>query len=222
MSRGTLQNCTMCSFCTPEPSQLLNHVYTIHRHDPNFHIYCNCCMRSYKKLSAYRKHVSRGCGATLPQDTMGEPQSSLLPSTAELLELEQSHDCDVERHTISQQWHEARFILSIKEEHVLSQVAVDQVRSSTMTLVSSLLDNITSDLRSKDPGEVVRLVEQRVHEAKTMFSGLSTSYQQRKYFSENFNLVVRTYVVYKAHIRLITRSDSYPIYTSQSACLNVT
>ena len=86
-----------------------------------------------------------------------------------------------------------------------------------MTLVSHLLDNITSDLRSKDPGEVVRLVEQRVYEAKTVFSGLQTT----KYFSENFHLLVRTYIVYKVHIRLITRSDSSPTYTSQSACLNV-
>lgn len=78
----------------------------------------------------------------------------------------------------------------MKEQHVVSQAAIDHVLSSTTTLVSSLLDSILSEFRSLEPEEVVAMVEQRVTDVKSMFSGLSTSYQQQKYFSEHFNLVV--------------------------------
>jgi hypothetical protein len=94
--------------------------------------------------------------------------------------------------TISQQWHEARFILGIKEQHVISQAAVDHIIiSSTTTLVSTLLDNITAGVHSTDPHELLKVIEERVCDAKAMFSGLSTSYQQQKYFVDNFHLVVR-------------------------------
>ena len=94
--------------------------------------------------------------------------------------------------TILQQWHEARFILSIKEQHVMSQAAIDHVISSTTTLVSTLLNNITAYIHTSDPQEILKIIDQRVCDAKaTMFSGLSTSYQQQKYLVDNFHLVVR-------------------------------
>ena len=131
---------------------------------------------------AYRKHVSRGCKVPLAEDTT-EEQRSLLPSSPELQEgdtydsvTEQYSDPGVKNPTICQQWHEARFILSLKEQHVISQAAVDHLISSTTTLVSSLLDNITANLNSTDPHELLRVVDQRVCEAKAMFSGLSTAY----------------------------------------------
>ena len=188
----------MCSYCTTNPRQLLNHVFTIHRHDPNFHIYCSYCMRSYKKLSAYHKHVSRGCTIPLAEDTITE-QRSILQSSPELpegdtCEAEQYSDPGVENQAgpaVYQQWHEAWFILSIKEQHVISQAAVDHVISSTTTLVSTILNNITADIHSTDPQELLKIIDQRVCDAKAVFSGLSTSYQQQKYFVDNFHLVVR-------------------------------
>lgn len=200
MSEFQLQSCTMCSYCTTNPRQLLNHVFTIHRHDPNFHIYCSYCMRSYKKLSAYRKHISRGCTVPLAEDTTTEQRFLHQPIPPELPEedalLPVTDDPGVENRdswvTIPQQWHEARFILSIKEQHVMSQAAIDHVISSTTTLVSTLLNNITADIHTSDPQEILKIIDQRVCDAKaTMFSGLSTSYQQQKYLVDNFHLVVR-------------------------------
>lgn len=74
----------MCPFCTTESNQLLKHVYTIHRDDPNFHVYCCHCMRSFKKLTAYRKHVSRGCLESLPEakEDLAMPDSQ--PDDSEL------------------------------------------------------------------------------------------------------------------------------------------
>ena len=152
-------------------------------------------MRSYKKLSAYRKHISRGCTIPVVEDITTE-QRSLRPSSSDLPEGDTydtliNGDPGVENPIISQQWHEARFILGIKEQHVISQAAVDHIVSSTTTLVSTLLDSITASVHSTDPHELLKVIEERVCDAKAMFSGLSTSYQQQKYFVDNFHLVVR-------------------------------
>ena len=108
----------------------------------------------------------------------------------------QNHDLGDESQTsqaLTQQWHEAKFILSIKVKHVLSQVAVDQVLSSTTTLLCIMLDHVTADLKAKRPEELLQLVEHRACEAKSsLFSGIHTSYLQHKFFAENFHLVVST------------------------------
>ena len=165
-------------------------------------------MRSYKKLSTYRKHVSRGCRIIEEQQTLG-PEFI----TDDVIEEQQTHDPEFEdatdpnvettsiMSTITQQWHEARFILSIKEQHVISQAAVDQVLTSTTTLMSTLLDKITADLESEDPEKAL----QRVCEAKdSLFSGLTTAYNQQKYFAQYFHLVVR-------NIKLLTL-DTLSLY----------
>ena len=54
--------------------------------------------------------------------------------------------------------------------------------------MSTLLDKITADLESEDPKKAL----QRVCEAnESLFSGLTTAYNQRKYFAQYFHLVVR-------------------------------
>ena len=96
------------------------------------------------------------------EDTNTEQGSPLQPSpqlpegdTFDDSVTEQFDDPGVENPTICQQWHEARFILSIKEQHVISQAAVDHIMSSTTTLVSTLLDNITANVYSTDPQELL-------------------------------------------------------------------
>jgi hypothetical protein len=125
-------------------------------------------MRSYKKLSAYRKHISRGCTIPVAEDITTErhPSSSELSGgdTYDTLLTEQCSDPGVENPTISQQWHDARFILGIKEQHVISQAHI----ISTTTLVSTLLDNITAGVHSTDPHELLKVIEERVCDAKLL------------------------------------------------------
>ena len=195
MSSSGYVHCTMCTYCTTSEEKLIKHVYTIHRHDPNFHVYCASCLRSYHTLSSFRKHVSRGCRTS----AVVEDQNYVTNDCPdEDMELEDSasgaepraYDT-VAQDRLSQQWHEARFILSIKERHGLSQAAVDQVLSSTTELVSALLDGICSALKQELPEEWMQLVEKRICETRTLFSDLSSPYFQEKYFKEKFHLVVR-------------------------------
>ena len=82
-------------------------------------------------------------------------------------------DPGVENPTINQHWHEARFILGIKEQHVVSQAAVDHI-SSTTTLESTLLDGITAGVHSTDPQELLKMIEEKVCDAKALFSSTKT------------------------------------------------
>ena len=183
----------MCTFSTPEISHLQNHIYTIHRDDPNFHVYCSICSRSYKKLSAYRKHVSRGCKQEKSAN-LDEVEDHSNQSTLELTpETESDRTCNDndssqvtdESYELDKQWLEARYILGLKERYSLSQAAVDYVVSSTASLMSTLIDSITS--KTIDPKQALAMITEK---AKSMFAGLSSAFRQRKYFVETFQLVV--------------------------------
>lgn len=53
--------CSMCSFQASDRDTLVLHVCKIHRHDPNFLIYCSRCLRSFRVWETYKKHLYRGC-----------------------------------------------------------------------------------------------------------------------------------------------------------------
>ena len=48
--------CSMCSYCTPSREQLVRHVCRIHKHQPNFLMYCS---RSFFKVASFRRHTTR-------------------------------------------------------------------------------------------------------------------------------------------------------------------
>ena len=53
--------CSMCSFYAKDDVTLVSHVCKIHRHDPNFLVYCSRCLRSFRVWDTYKKHRYRGC-----------------------------------------------------------------------------------------------------------------------------------------------------------------
>ena len=89
-------------------------------------------------------------------------------------------------------WYAAKFILNIKERHTLSQSAVDCVLNSTTTLMSSVYHGILSDLQNSGdiPENVMQLLQSKFENVESLFSGLSTAYQQKKYFKEEFHKIV--------------------------------
>ena len=104
------------------------------------------------------------------------------------------HSLGIEQVHVPQHWYAAKFILSIKERHTLSQSAVDCVLSSTTSLMSSVYQGILSELKQGDdiPENVIQLLESKFESesVESLFAGLSTAYQQRKYFKEEFHKIV--------------------------------
>ena len=61
-------------------------------------------------------------------------------------------------------WHAAKFILSIKERHTLSQSAINCVISSTTSLMSSQNSRILSEIKREyelNPENVMELMENK-------------------------------------------------------------
>ena len=181
----------MCSFVALQHASLVDHVCTIHREHPNFHVYCESCLRSYTKWDSYKKHRSRGCKG-------GQRASHVLTGEAEDLSMSiadndpvDDDDGDAPMPRPPQQWHEAAFILSVKEQHVLSQAAVDHVISSAKSLVSNVFDVLLNTLTDRLPEDSMKVVKEQVQQVdESLFGGLLTSYQQEKYFQQKFNIVV--------------------------------
>ena len=188
-----LLSCPMCSYCTAQTDQLLSHVCQIHEHDPNFLVYCNKCSRSFRKLESYRKHKFRSSECSdvaAPSSSSSivpaqDPSNDLLDTCPEDLNPVACHP--------STKWQAARFLLSIKAKHDLSQAAVDTIVTSTTSLVGTVVQDVLAGVREELPEEAKRVLDGKIQEGafdRQLFEGLGTPYLQKKYFRESLKLVV--------------------------------
>ena len=158
---STTKYCSMCTYCTSSEYELVNHVCKIHRYHPNFQVYCASCLRSYSKWNTFKKHISRGCSLQVNQDSSADSDGThdhLNPTTFHDISVssslgEGSLDCNSFA-TPSQEWHEAAYILYIKENHIITQTAIDTILPHTNQLFSSLLESISRELKMKLPKEL--------------------------------------------------------------------
>ena len=193
---STTKYCSMCTYCTSSEYELVAHVCKIHRYHPNFLVYCSSCFRSYSKWNTYKKHLSRGCSLQVHQDSSVDSEGThhLEPTTSDEFSASNSIedgllDCN-SLATPSQDWHEAAYILYIKENHVITQNAINTILPHTNQLFSSLLDSVSRQLRANLSEEAMKFVEQAHSNVLPLFSSLSTPHLQRKFFRENFTFVV--------------------------------
>lgn len=91
----------------------------------------------------------------------------------------------------------ALFLLTLKEEHRLTQTAVDfalgQVRQMTNYLVQDLHSNILSKLQLNADINVPDLSSCFAN--INPFKGLETEYKQSKFYQQHFNLIVNFLVL---------------------------
>ena len=198
----------MCSYGTKNIENLTIHVCKVHKSDPNFHVYCELCLRSYTKWDSYRKHLQRGCSAihstTLDSPTYPEVDTDEIASE-NWDRMEQDTSVAEENVIIQDDWYEAKYILNIKEKYILSQVAVDQIISSTKTLVSDILGGITDTIQGSVPLDVMELIQNEIDKVNTtLFQRLSSAALQKKYFQKYFNLIVSIIIIIMPSIRTCT------------------
>ena len=154
-----LLNSPMCSYIASHEEQLLRHVCQIHKHDPNFLIYCSKCSRSFTKLELFRKHKLRSsqCSNVIFGKTPTSPSPSDDMSTTNY-DSKESLASSVVPCGLSTKWWAATYIMEIKEKH-LSQAAVATVISSTMSLVNGLLQGVLAELREELPEEARKVLD---------------------------------------------------------------
>ena len=195
MVEPMMYSCNMCSFNARSINSLTSHVCRAHKTDSMFHVYCKSCLRSYTKWDSYRKHVQRGCNAIPIEDSVHQLAPTNYPLTYED-ELDFSMEPELlttaKDYNVEDDWHEAVYILNIKEKYLLSQVAVDQVLSCTKQLVSDILAGVVNNIRGSDvSSSIMNVIENEIfHINSSLFKRVSTASLQKNYFKEYFNLVV--------------------------------
>ena len=150
-----MYGCNMCSYEARSLNKLTSHVCKIHRYDSRFHFYCKSCLRSYTKWDSYRKHLQRGCTIIPGSSVVDHASSSIItPPVADDISMDEEElppGCCND----AQDWYEAAYVLKIKEQHILSQVAVDQIVSYTRTLVSDILNKTLNDVQDFLPANAL-------------------------------------------------------------------
>ena len=219
MASEVFHDCNMCCYGTYSLEALISHVCKFHKDHPSFHVYCKTCLRSYTKWDSYRKHVQRGCKimptGTQELGTSDEPSEDLTADVdsdtiqPEPMDFERPHHNDV----YPEKWHEALYILNLKEQFSLSQVAVDHVLASTTALVSGLLKEILDSIKDHVATDTMGLLEETTKNTVTsLFKGVSTSFLQKKYFKQHFKLLVSYPLLYDDHHALCNEylNDNHP------------
>lgn len=91
----------------------------------------------------------------------------------------------------SRQWHEAAYILSIKEKHILAQATVDEILATTKLFISDILSDLMKNIRGNTPVDTMCMIENEVQCINdSIFKGISTEFLQKEYFKRHFDLVV--------------------------------
>ena len=159
-------SCNMCSYGAGSLENLTSHVCRMHKNDPRFHIYCESCLRSYTKWDSYRKHVQRGCCVRPPSEDTSTSVDNNPPDNntdnGEDFGIEEQPQNLMASAVVQEDWHEATYILNIKERYTLSQVAVDQVIACTKTLVFDVLNRLLDDVKAGVPNATIKLLEEKV------------------------------------------------------------
>ena len=205
----------VCPLCPPELSSslqfnttdYLKHIQLFHAHQPNFHIACGIsgCERSFRKFHTFRKHIS-----DCHRDERNPTNSSQQVSAPELQEAteddsachvhhaeELEHE-DVRGALFSIQESSALFLMGLKEERKLTQVAlqgvIEGVTNLTQTRLSALHTEVCGALRAAgiEPSTVPGLEEVFDSEGSfgRPFLGLETQHQQLSFYKKHFNFVV--------------------------------
>lgn len=140
--------------------------------------------------------MQRGCSAASSNDS-----THLLTSSNPLTledELESTMETDVlvvdgtcSGNSDKEDWHEAAYVLRIKEKYLLTQVAVDEVLSCTRQLVSDILSGVMNKVQGTLPSNAMNVIENEVSQINSsLFKRVATASMQKKYFKELFDLVV--------------------------------
>lgn len=193
-----LRACNMCCYSFRSPDLLVDHIITKHKNDPRFNVYCSLCLRSFTKWDSYRKHIQRGCTAIPSVNVPVNVPSSLPDPFEERVEERQDERSEDIPEQLSDNpilnqtsWHEAAYILNIKEQYVISQTVVDYLLSATKVLVSDILNGIADSIRDSVPSDVMKVIENEMKLTNSsLFKGLDSAFLQKSFFKEHFNLVV--------------------------------
>ena len=182
----------------------MRHIGSVHAWEPRFRLTCGIegCMRKYKSYRCYRDHTFSKHSELLPAaDDSTSTDEPLLQDSEHVYSIEGSPNPSESTDVLTNRpktYNKALFLLKLKEERRLPQVAVDGLIGDISILLDeeilSLKQNVIQYMQE---GHVSAELISKVNEEFTErvyspFEGLQTAFFQKKYFINHFNLVVCT------------------------------
>ncbi|XP_028395767.1 uncharacterized protein LOC114519789 [Dendronephthya gigantea] len=182
--------CDYCNFvcCSADSTLFFAHLVKFHSNEPNFKVYCGSCPRSFKKVNTLQKHYTRKHKAA---DLRRQPNIEQHENNSQADGTEEFEERTARS---NMQLHAAKFLLCAEAQGKLTQNALDLVKDSTKNLLAEYLDIVKKSLVAKihENGDQEFQFSHDMEElfsADDIFNGLDSAYQQRSYYSKNFNLV---------------------------------
>lgn len=191
-------SCEYCNYScrVNESDNYFKHLVKFHSNEPNFLVYCSNCGRSFSKVNSLQRHYTR---EHKDQDTCADEfEPAGIDDDAVCEEnVEQEFDEHRARSDLCRQ--AAKYLLRAREDAKITQTALDMVKDSTKALLGEYLDVVKKSLTVKLKDSIGHDFEfsqdmDDLFVADNVFTGLNSEREQRSFYLENFNLVVRLYM----------------------------
>ena len=220
VDRSVMYRCKYCVFVSLEWKILLKHSFEAHSALPGFSFSChiNGCVQTFTKYKSILSHISRqheGLSQVEDNSITTEPEDHVMAvnssNSDDYMDVVNELGCNEDEGS-SQQSQEsaannavdltsaattttektaALFILSLKEQHRVTQTGIDFTVDQVQNLISMSINDVKSALKRKLYHKS-NLIPSDIDEAfdfSNPFLNLQTPYMQKKYFKENFNSV---------------------------------
>ena len=201
-----LYSCEMCSgnrvpFVALNMALIVNHYGRYHRHDPDFYVTCKVggCTASYRKFEGYKSHLRRFHKNIdlIPINEEGDVANNG-SEEGDQCHMIDDHDEANGCHHVDLKRQNALFLLKTKEMHQLTQTATDSLVSGTTCIVKNSIEQLKNGVRKcldnvgmllDDIPGLEDMFRPDSNESNP-FNGLQTKTEQKRYFQDNFGLVV--------------------------------
>ena len=156
-------------------------------------VYSSNCGRSFSKVNSLQRHYNREHKESSADEVepAGVDDDSVYEENVE-------QEFDEERARSDLRSQAAKFLLRAREDAKITQTTLDMVKDSTKALLGEYLDVVKKSLTVKLKDSIGHDFEfsqdmDDLFAADNVFTGLDSEREQRAFYLENFNLVVRLY-----------------------------
>ena len=202
-------NCSIChSFASLDYASVVRHIGSVHAWEPRFKVTCGIdgCIRTYTSYRRYRAHIVNKHSEHISDERVNTEETFLDHETHSIEEMDSVcfddpvTEISAERPKL---YNKALFLLKLKEERRLSQLAVNGLIGDISTLLEEEISSLKKDVikcmhEEHASTELISKIHKQFSDKITAppFEGLQTAYLQKKYFTENFHLVVSKHNVH--------------------------
>lgn len=171
----------MCFYSSNNKHRWVQHTVRLHKHDPNFIVFCSVgeCSYSTKSWGAVRVHVSR------KHSYNDEAQVQI--ENDENFEMQEYDDQNEQSTTKQISMCNAAFTLALEGEHKLSQRAINDVVSSTAVLVEDHISmfKVKEQLRARGlPDDFLDTIP-----SEHLLDEFDSNYKRETFYEKNLSLV---------------------------------